>query len=56
MDEDTYRAGLIYEESKFKDTEYIDFEKDDFIQIDFGREKRAVRLNDIYEGNIESLK
>ena len=56
LDEDTYRAGLIYEESKFKDTEYIDFEKDDFIQIDFGREKRAVRLNDIYEGNIESLK
>lgn len=56
LDGDTYRAGLVYEETKFKDTEYIDFEKDDFIQIDFVGEKRTIRLIDIYEGNIESLK
>ena len=56
LDEDTYRAGLVYEETKFEDTEYIDFEKDDFIQIDFGKEKRIVRLIDLYEGNIENLK
>ena len=56
LDEDTYRAGLVYEETKFKDAEYIDFEKDDFIQIDFEREKRTIKLIDLYEGNIESLK
>ena len=47
---------MVYEETKFKDAEYIDFEKDDFIQIDFGREKRTIKLIDLYEGNIESLK
>lgn len=51
LDEDTY-----IDSSQSEDTQFIDFDENDFIQIDLGTEKKVIKLSDLYDGNIESLR
>ena len=51
VDEDTY---IDYHNNI--ETQAVDFDETDYITIDFGTEKRAIRLCDLYNGNIDDLK
>lgn len=53
VDENTY---IDTSEFYNGDLHYVDFDEDDYIEIQFGIEKKELKLSDLYDGNIESLK